>query len=283
MPQTPPGPPLIRAALVYDFDGTLARGNIQEHTFLPDLGIDKQTFWDEVGQLKQQHDADQILIYMWRMLEAARARGVPVTQNLLRDHGRNTLFYDGVSTWFDRINGYGAKLNLVIDHYIVSSGNYEMIEGCSIFPSFRRVFASRFIYDQQGHAVWPAVAINYTTKTQFLFRINKGVDNNWDDAAVNRWQPMDERPMPFTRMIFIGDGDTDIPSMKMVRHQGGHSVAVFDERDWDNPKTKTKLHNLIAEDRAHFVAPADYQDGSQLDVIIRGILGRVARDAGFRG
>jgi len=122
-----------------------------------------------------------------------------------------------------------------------------------------------------------------TTKTQFLFRINKGVTNSWDDAAVNRWQPMDERPVPFTRMIFIGDGDTDIPSMKMVRHQGGYSIAVYDEELWREKRSKEKLHRLIAEDRAHFVAPANYADGSQLDVIVRGILGRFAIDAGYRG
>jgi hypothetical protein len=131
--------------------------------------------------------------------------------------------------------------------------------------------------------VWPGVAINYTTKTQFLFRINKGVTSSWDDAAVNRWQPMNERPVPFTRMIFIGDGDTDIPSMKMVRHQGGYSIAVYDEADWPQQRSKEKLHRLIAEDRAHFVAPANYSDGSQLDVIVRGILGRFAIDAGYRG
>jgi hypothetical protein len=128
------------------------------------------------------------------------------------------------------------------------------------------------------------VAINYTTKTQYLFRINKGVDNNWNNEAVNRWQPMDERPVPFSRIIYLGDGDTDIPSMKMVRHQGGHSVAVFDPKQWAETRSQEKVFNLIAEDRAHFVVPADYTDGSQLDITIKGVLGRIARDqAGYRG
>lgn len=144
------------------------------------------------------------------------------------------------------------------------------------------------LYDDQGHATWPAAVINYTTKTQFLFRINKGVETYWNDDEVNRWVPMEDRPIPFQRMIYIGDGDTDIPSMKMVRHQGGHSIAVFDPKQWDSAdprereQTKTKAHNLIAEDRAHFVLPADYRDGSQLDVTVKGVLGRVARDAGRR-
>ena len=101
-----------------------------------------------------------------------------------------------------------------------SSGNAEIIDGCTIKRCFNKVFASKFIYDERGEAVSPGVAINYTTKTQYLFRINKDVLNHWDNDSVNRWQPLDERPLPFTRMIFIGDGDTDIPSMKMVRFQG---------------------------------------------------------------
>jgi hypothetical protein len=266
----------VRTAIVYDFDGTLARGNIQEHAFLPELGIAKDVFWDEVGRLKRAHDADQILVYMWWMLQQARAKGVTVTKDLLRRHGSATPLYDGLDTWFDRINGYAVGHGMALEHYIVSSGNREMIEGCSIYDRFAGVFASQFIYDDAGAAVWPGVAINYTTKTQFLFRINKGVTNSWDDQAVNRWQPMDERPVPFSRMIFIGDGDTDIPSMKMVRHQGGYSIAVYDEQEWRHPRSKEKLHRLIAEDRAHFVAPANYGDGSQLDVIVRGILGRFA-------
>jgi hypothetical protein len=282
-PSQPPTPTPTRTAIVYDFDGTLARGNIQEHTFLPELGIAKDVFWDEVGRLKRKHNADQILVYMWWMLEQARAKGVTVTRAMLRQHGSATPLYEGLDTWFDRINAYSAAHGQALEHYIVSSGNREIIEGCSIFRRFAGVFASQFIYDDDGAAVWPGVAINYTTKTQFLFRINKGISNSWDDAAVNRWQPMNERPVPFTRMIFIGDGDTDIPSMKMVRHQGGYSIAVFDEHDWLQPKSKEKLHRLIAEDRAHFVAPANYAEGSQLDVIVRGILGRFAIEAGFRG
>jgi haloacid dehalogenase-like hydrolase len=220
---------------------------------------------------------------MWWMLEKARQKGVTVTKELLRRHGAATPLYDGLDTWFDRINAYCAERGQTLEHYVVSSGNHELIEGCPIFPRFKRVFASQFIYDDAGAAIWPGVAINYTTKTQYLFRINKGVTNSWDDAAVNRWQPLDERPVPFTRMIFIGDGDTDIPSMKMVRHQGGYSIAVFDEREWREARSKEKLHRLIAEDRAHFVAPADYREGSQLDVIVRGVLGRFAIADGYRG
>jgi phosphoserine phosphatase len=271
-----------RTAIVYDFDGTLARGNIQEHGFLPGLHQDIPAFWDDVKARARANDADEILIYMWRMLEAARASNQPITREVLEQHGRAVPYFNGVATWFDRINKFAQGRDLDVEHYVVSSGNYEIIRGCSIFPHFRMVYASRYIFDEKGEAVWPGVAINYTTKTQFLFRINKGVHNFWDNERVNQWMPLAERPIPFTRMIFIGDGETDIPSMKMVRHQGGHSVAVFDPEKFPEESYQNKVYRLVAEDRVHFVAPADYSEGSQLDVTIKGILGRYAREAGYR-
>jgi hypothetical protein len=266
------------AAIVYDFDGTLAAGNIQEHTFIPELlGIDKGAFWDDVKAQAKAHDADEILVYMWRMLEAARDKKKEVTRAVLKEHGCKTPLFDGVDSWFGRINAYAEKEGLILEHYVISSGIEEMIAGCSIFGEFKRVFASRFIYDSEGVAIWPGVAVNYTTKTQFLFRINKGIDNTFDNVAINKWIPLDKRPVPFTRMIFIGDGETDIPAMKMVRHQGGHSIAVFDPRKWERNELQGKIHGLIAEDRVHFVAPADYREQQQLDITVKGILGRYAR------
>ena len=276
--------PLLRTALVYDFDGTLAPGNIQEHSLIPNhLGLTKRDFWDLVHEVKQAEDADEILVYLRLLLVKAAERSVKMTRAILQEHGAKTPLFEGVTSWFARIDEYAAQRGLQLEHYVISSGNEEMIAGTSIHSVFRRVFASRYFYDDQGNAVWPAVAINYTTKTQYLFRINKGVDNNWNNEAVNRWQPMAERPVPFSRMVYLGDGDTDIPSMKMVRHQGGHSVAVFDPERWAKGELQDKAYNLIAEDRAHFVVPADYKERSQLDVTIKGILGRIARDeAGYR-
>jgi hypothetical protein len=271
-----------RTALVYDFDGTLARGNIQEHRFIPELGMEPSAFWGEVKRLACEHDADEVLIYMRYMLECAASKGIAITRETLAKHGREIPLFDGLDTWFDRITTYGNERGLEIEHYIVSSGTQEMIDACSIRHRFRQVWASRFIYGANGQAVWPAVAINYTNKTQFLFRINKGIENTWDNSLINRWIPLEERPVPFTRMVFLGDGDTDIPSMKMVRHQGGYSIAVFDPASWATPKTQAHVHRLIAEDRAHFTVPADYSDTSQLAVTVKGVLGRIARDHGYR-
>jgi hypothetical protein len=268
-------PTPVRAAIVYDFDGTLARGNMQERSFIPSIGVDREVFWKEVRQTARREDADEILVYMRLMLEKAREAGVAVTGQMLRDHGRKPDYFQGVEGWFDRINAFAAGYGLHLEHYVISSGNYEMIEGCSIFSEFRRVFASRFMLDEQGRAIWPGVAINYTTKTQFLFRINKGVDNSWDTEAINRWMPEERRPLPFRRMIFIGDGHTDIPSMKMVMIQGGCAIGVLDPDHWFNQRETGRIHDLIKEDRVNFVAPADYSIDSVLDVVVKGVLGRM--------
>nr|VFJ59812.1 MAG: haloacid dehalogenase-like hydrolase [Candidatus Kentron sp. DK] len=271
------------AAIVYDFDGTLARGNVQEHSFLPSLGIeDAADFWQGVDRSAEEQDGDRILMYLWHMLREAERRGRPITRESLARHGADVSLFPGVGDWFSRMNGYARERSLILEHYLISSGNREIIEGCPIRSEFRRIFASSYLYDEQSRAAWPGTAVNYTTKTQYLFRINKGIMNNWDDHGVNRWLPMEERPLPFTRMIFIGDGETDIPSMKMVRHQGGFSIAVFDPDAREDPKTQENVYRLISEDRVNFVAPANYRAGSQLDIIVRGIIGRFARDTGYR-
>ncbi len=154
-----------------------------------------------------------------------------------------------------------------------------MIEGCQIRDAFRQVFASKFIYDDNV-ATWPGVGINYTTKTQYLFRINKGIDNHWDNDSINDYMPEDERPIPFDRIIFLGDGDTDIPTMKMLTHKGGHSVAVYNPDK--TARDLERIHKLISDGRVEFVAPADYTENSQLDIIVKGILGRIARKHGYR-
>lgn len=270
-----------RTALIYDFDGTLARGNLQETSFIPNIGMTKEDFWAEVKARTRDHDADEILVYMHLMLDKAREKGVQVTVEDLRSHGEAAPLFPGLAdkSWFDRINAHAAERGLVLEHYIVSSGIHEMIEGCVIRDAFRQVFASKFIY-VEGVAAWPGVGINYTTKTQYLFRINKGIDNHWDNDSINSYMPEDERPIPFDRMIFLGDGDTDIPTMKMLTHKGGHSVAVYDTNRTD--RDLKKIHKLISDGRVEFVAPADYEENSQINIIVKGILGRIARKHGYR-
>jgi phosphoserine phosphatase len=270
----------IRVALVYDFDGTLAPRNLPEHSFLPSVGVtDVEGFWEACRREAERHDSDQVLTYMRMLLTAAERAGTAVTRDLLRRHGAQTPLFAGVEAWFDDIGAYGRSVGVEIEHFVVSSGLLEMIEGLSIHPRFRKVFASSYAYDATGRAVWPASAINYTTKTQYLFRINKGIDNVWDNSTINLWMPKQERRVPFERMVFLGDGDTDIPSMKLVREKGGQAVAVFDPEKFEQRLSQGHLERLIAEDRIDHMASADYRPGSLLTIIVKGILGRMARHA----
>jgi len=273
-------PKRLKTALIYDFDGTLARGNMQEVSFIPSIGMTPKQFWDSVFPQTQKADGDGILMYMQMMLQAARDTGQPVTRQALRDHGQDVALFEGLRdmSWFERMDAFGDQFGLEIEHYIISAGLTEMIEGCPIAKAFKHVYASKYVYDDNDVAIWPAVGINYTTKTQYLFRINKGVFNHWDDERINRFIPDDERPIPFERMIFLGDGDTDVPTMKMMHTKGGFSIAVYDPEN--TPRDTNKIHRLISEDRVNFVAAADYREGSPVDLIVKGLIGRIAVNAG---
>ncbi|MBS1204094.1 MAG: phosphoserine phosphatase [Proteobacteria bacterium] len=265
----------MKCALVYDFDGTLADGDCAQHGLMPALGINNVgAFWQEVKQRAAENDGDEILSYLGLLVEkAARTNPDELSIHNLKKHGKSIPLYPGVADWFDRINKYAADNGLELYHYIISSGLDAMIRGTEIGDKFRMIFACKYHYSADGtSATWPAQAINYTTKTQFLFRINKGIDNSWDNEAVNRFIEPELREIPFQRMIYFGDGDTDIPSMKMVRYQGGVSLAVFDQDKWKTAKTQGKVEKLIAEERANYVVPAIYEDGSQLDVTVKGLL-----------
>lgn len=266
---------MIKCALIYDFDGTLAEGDCAQHGLMPALGItDIQSFWNEVKQRAKQDDGDEILSYLGLLAEKANQLGSDeLSEDNLIKHGRSIPLFPGVSTWFERINKYAEANEIELHHYIISSGLDAMIRGTEIGNQFSQIYACKYHYSPMGkQAIWPAQAINYTTKTQFLFRINKGIKNSWDNAAVNQFIEPEERDIPFQRMIYFGDGDTDIPAMKMVRYQGGFSLAVFDEKKWKSQSTQQKVEKLIAEERANYVVPANYEKDSQLEVTVRGLL-----------
>ncbi|QDH16256.1 HAD family hydrolase [Swingsia samuiensis] len=265
-----------RTAIIYDFDGTLAKGNLQETSFIPQIGMEKKEFWEEVKNLTRENNADEILVYMHLMLEKANKKNIKISANDFNKHGRKAALFPGLgdSDWFKRVNEHAKDLSLNLEHYIISSGIEEMIRGCSISNEFKNIFASKFIYNKENQASWPGVGINYTTKTQYLFRINKGIDNHWDNNKINKFIPESERKVPFERMIFIGDGETDIPTMKMLSYKGGHSIAVYDSATTQDDLKK--IHDLISTGRVDFVAPADYQKNSPLEIIVKGILSRIA-------
>ena len=262
-------------ALIYDFDGTLAAGNMQEYDFIPAVGKSNVEFWNEANHLAERQDADQILTYMAVMIREAQAKGLSLRREAFQESGKKVTLYPGVEEWFDRINAYGEACGVQVLHYINSSGLKEIIEGTSIADKFRKIYACSFLYNVDGIAYWPGVAVNYTNKTQFIFKINKGVESVYDTKQVNKYMEEKQRPVPFSRMIYVGDGTTDIPCMKLVKNFGGHSIAVY------NPKDKAKrreMNTLIRDNRVNHVCPADYSDGKEMDTVVKAIIDKCVAD-----
>ena len=262
-------------ALIYDFDGTLAAGNMQEYDFIPAIGKSNIEFWNEANHLAEEQDADQILTYMAVMIREAQAKGLSLRREAFQESGKKVTLYPGVEEWFDCINAYGEACGVQVVHYINSSGLKEIIEGTSIADKFRKIYACSFLYNVDGIAYWPGVAVNYTNKTQFIFKINKGVESVYDTKQVNKFMEEKQRPVPFSRMIYVGDGTTDIPCMKLVKNFGGHSIAVY------NPKDKAKrreMNTLIRDNRVNHVCPADYSDGKEMDIVVKAIIDKCVAD-----
>lgn len=264
-------------AFIYDFDGTLSPGNMQEYDFIPAVGKSNKEFWSEANSLAEQQDADRILTYMAKMIGEARSKGLSLRREAFRESGRRIVLYKGVREWFRRINEYGSQRGVEVVHYINSSGLKEIIEGTEIAHEFRKIYACSFLYDIDGIAYWPGVAVNYTNKTQFIFKINKGVESVFDSTQVNRYIPEAERPVPFSHMIYIGDGMTDIPCMRLVKNFGGHSIAVYNPEEKDKNVRKDMMA-LIKGNRVSYVCQADYSDGSEIDIVAKTIIDKIATD-----
>ena len=211
------------------------------------------------------------------MLDSARKAGFPVTKEMLRKSGEEVKLYEGVNRWFALINQYGESKGVQIEHYINSSGLKEMIEGTPIANEFKGIYACSYIYNEVGEAVWPAVAVDFSTKTQFLFKINKGIRSVSDNVEVNRYTNEEERPIPFKRMIYFGDGETDIPCMKLVKNQGGYSIAVYRP---DSSKLRA-AKKLISDGRVNFVCEADYQKDGEIFEIVKTIIDKMKSDYEF--
>lgn len=259
-------------ALMYDFDRTLCTKDMQEYGFIPEIGMDAGSFWRQVNKLTDEQGMDNILAYMFLMVEMCKEKKVPITRKKFNDLGKGVQFFDGVDTWFERINEYGKALGVRIEHYIVSSGLKEIIEGTEIAPYMKKIYACEFMYDYTGSIQWPKFAVNYTAKTQFLFRINKGVLTIDSTSAekLNQFTPENDRRIPFRNMIYIGDGLTDVPCMKLVRVNGGQSIAVFDPE-----KGKSTAKDLLEAERVNYIVPAEYGPGSDVETIVKAIVKKI--------
>ncbi|MCQ2607783.1 MAG: haloacid dehalogenase-like hydrolase [Bacteroidales bacterium] len=266
-------------ALIYDFDGTLSPQNMQEYDFLKDIGIkNKDDFWKEVDALVKTHNASNILCYMKLMIEKSRAAGKSIRRQAFVDYGKSVELYKGVEEWFDLMEELAKKYNVIVEHYINSSGLKEMIEGTKIASKFKQIYACSFLYNIDGVAEWPAVAVDFTTKTQFLFMINKGIANISENYRVNEYKEEEDRPIPFKHMIYFGDGETDVPCMRMVKNYGGNSIAVYRPRNKDKKELAKKL---IQDKRVNFACEADYTKGKEIYNIVESILSQIKSNFDF--
>ena len=253
-----------KIAIVYDFDQTLSIKSMEEYGLFKYLEIEAQAFYDRVTVRAAEYEMDRVLAFMLELVVRAKELNKPLTKEVIVASGANIEYFPGVKSWFKRINNFAKEKGVEVEHYLVSSGIAEIVEGCEIRNEFKRIYACQFIYDEDGKALWPAKAINYTNKTQFIFRINKGVLDIVDDS-INKVMQRELRPIPHENIIYIGDGFTDVPCMKVVESKGGTSIAVYGE-DQRNGET------LFKDKRVSAYCKADYRDSSELDKTVKNVI-----------
>ena len=264
----------MKVALVYDFDGTLCTQNMQDYALIPEFGMTAKIFWPKANKWGDENEAEQVMSSMYYFIKTSQETGIPITREMFYRCGKNIEYFEGVEAWFDRINHYGNMLDLEIEHYIISAGYEEILEGTSIRKYFKEIFGCSYAYNENGNPIWPARVVNYSTKTQYLSKINKGL-GKLEDKAVNDFMPDEDRPIPVSKMIYFGDGDTDVPSMRLVKKGGGYSFAVY------RPKSHKKHQHaikLLKDGRVNFAFPADYREGKEIDNAIKTILIKLATE-----
>ena len=262
-------------ALIYDFDGTLSPGNMQEFGFIQAVGQTPEEFWTKSDSIAIGQDASNILAYMKLMFDEAKRNDISLTREGFREFGKDIELYEGVKGWFKLVNEYADSRGVKVEHYINSSGLKEIIEGSVIAKEFKHIFAGTFIYDENGVAEWPGIAVDYTAKTQFLFKISKGIFSSRDSKMVNESSTDDEKRITFSNMIYFGDGETDIPCMKIVNMFGGHSIAVFDPH---NEKKRAAAQKLLKQGRVRFISPANYTKDSRTYRLVCSIIDKIKAD-----
>ena len=257
-------------AFLYDFDKTLCTTDMEDYAFIPSLGMTPKEFWALANGFGHANRMDGILAYMYTMIQESEKRNLPFTRESLREMGRDIVLYPGVQEWFGRINAFGEEQGVQVEHYVISSGLREIIEGSGISGEFKEIYASEFYYDGEGRPAWPKLTVNFTAKTQFVYRINKGVLDVSDDKTLNDSMPDDSKRVPFTNMVYIGDGLSDVPCMKMMRAYGGQAIAVYQESN------RMGVEDLLAKGRVDFIFPADYSEDTALDLTVKNIIRKMS-------
>ena len=258
-------------AIMYDFDKTLSPKDMQEYAFIPEVGLSTKEFWAHCDKLTETHGMDPILSYMLCMVKEAEGKML-ITRNEFKKCGEQVELFDGVEDWFDRINEYGKKIGTQVEHYIISSGLKEIIEGTKIAKHFKEIYAAEFCYNDRNVPFWPSMAVNYTSKTQFVFRVNKGILDKTDHKSLNTYTPDELRRVPFSNMIYIGDGLTDVPCMKLVKTSGGHSIAAYGEGK------ESLAKEMLEQGRVNFTAKADYTKGSRMEEIVCSVMDKIVAE-----
>jgi len=268
-----------KAAILYDFDKTLCTKDMQEYSLIPSLGYESAgDFWNEVNELTTRNEMDGISAYLYMLHKKMKENRIPLTKESFRHAGEAVELYPGVMDWFDRVNEYGMRAGLHVEHFIISSGMAEIIEGTPIKDEFERIYACRYYYDKKtGTALWPAQIVNYTTKTQYIFRVNKYVLDVADDKKLNEYVDQKDRPVPFSRMVYVGDGLTDVPCMRLVKEYGGRSIAVYSDKDH-----KSNAERLMRDGRVNFMCNADYSEGSDMEKLMFQILDHMKADEALK-
>ena len=262
------GKPIV--ALLYDFDKTLCTTDMEDYTFIPSLGMTPKEFWGIANSFGQKNHIDALLAYMYTMIQECRKREIRLDREYLVRCGREIKLFPGVRDWFSRINAFGESLGVTVEHYVLSSGLKEIIEGSGISHEFREIYACEFFYNEEGLASWPKLDVNFTNKTQFVYRINKGVLDVAEDQKLNDSMPDDSKRVLFTNMIYLGDGLSDVPCMKMMQAYGGQAIAVYQDSN------RPGVEELLRKGRVDFIFPADYSAGTALEATVKNIIRKMA-------
>lgn len=255
-------------AIMYDFDKTLSTTDMQNYSFIPALGMTPDEFWGATGEFSKKTGTERILSYMWMMVKLGKEKGLPLTEKWFNSLGKEVVYYPGVEKWFKRINKYGKEKGVQVEHYLVSSGTKEIVDGTSIAKEFTKIYGCEFYYDPETkQPLWPKFAINYTQKTQYFFRISKGVTNVHDESVNNKTT---SRRVPYANMVYLGDGMTDVPCMVLVKQNGGNAIAIYNKKDQAN------VSSLIKAGRVNYACLANYEEGSDLDQTMKLIIDKIS-------
>ncbi len=263
----------VKVAFMYDFDLTLSPRNMQEFSFQNLIGTTKEEWWADVNEFGKKHNMDGALSMMYKLITVTKQKGITLKRQDIVNLGKDIEFFEGVETFFKRMTDYAKTKGLELKHYIISSGLKEIIEGTKIAHNFDRIFASQFAYDENDIPFWPSQAVNYTTKTQYIYRVRKNaMDDLYNARSVNEYIECKDDLVPYSNFVYFGDGETDIPCMRTVSKKGGTSICVYAP----NSEKYKECRKLYLEHRSDYLAPADYREGTELDKICKMLLDKIA-------